>query len=73
MRDSGPTLAALALYNHPLALYEHHTHDAEQVLTALVECQPSSYLVHAGHVLVSPQRVVPRFGELHPEEIGDLW
>ncbi|KAK9840131.1 hypothetical protein WJX74_003913 [Apatococcus lobatus] len=26
-----------------------------------------------GHVLVSPQRVVPRFGQLKPEEIGDLW
>ena len=26
-----------------------------------------------GHVLVSPKRVVPRFAELAPEEVADLW
>lgn len=28
---------------------------------------------HTGHVLVSSKRVVPRFADLTPEEVSDLW
>ncbi len=27
----------------------------------------------AGHVLISPKRVVPRFKQLSAEEVADLW
>jgi bis(5'-adenosyl)-triphosphatase len=51
------------------------TIDASEVFSktslsfAFVNLKP----VVPGHVLVSPIRVVPRFADLTPEEVADMW
>lgn len=42
-------------------------------LAAAIRLLKVMQVLDAGHVLVCPQRVVPRFRELNSEEIGDLW
>jgi bis(5'-adenosyl)-triphosphatase len=33
----------------------------------------STTMLYAGHVLVSPKRVAPRFSDLDSKEVADLW
>ncbi|KAK9865770.1 hypothetical protein WJX84_005373 [Apatococcus fuscideae] len=53
----------------PFEIARSESFAKSQLSFAFVNLKP----IVPGHVLVSPQRVARRFGDLNPAEIGDLW
>uniref|UniRef100_A0A7S1SP94 HIT domain-containing protein n=1 Tax=Tetraselmis chuii TaxID=63592 RepID=A0A7S1SP94_9CHLO len=67
--DSAPVPAADELAFGPWMIKRSEVFKATTKTFAFVNIRP----LVPGHVLVSPVRIVPRFSDLNPDEVADMW